>query len=77
MSNEHVSSEHDSPDDEVMCMCSGTTRGQIRTMFMNGLDTEAISRKSGALSGCGGCEWDIGAFLQELAAEASGEHPAE
>ncbi len=61
-----MSVENDNPDDEVMCMCSGTTRGQIRAMFLQGLDTEAISRKSGALSGCGGCEWDIGQYLETL-----------
>ena len=71
-----MSNHNDHPDDEVMCMCSGTTRGQIRAMFLQGLDTEAISRKSGALSGCGGCEWDIGAFLQELATEPGSDNPA-
>ena len=71
-----MSVENDNPDDEVMCMCSGTTRGQIRAMFLQGLDTEAISRKSGALSGCGGCEWDIGAFLQELAIEPGSDNSA-
>lgn len=57
------------PADEVMCMCSGTTRGSIQRMFEQGLDMETISRKSGALSGCGGCEWDIGEFLKELSAQ--------
>jgi len=28
---------------------------------------DAISRKTGAISGCGGCEWDIEQFLNELA----------
>lgn len=65
-----MNTENDNPDDEVMCMCSGTKRGQIRIMFMQGLDAEAISRKSGALSGCGGCEWDIEVFLKELTAES-------
>lgn len=27
----------------------------------------AISRWTGALSGCGGCEWDIAQFLKDLA----------
>lgn len=54
-------------DDEVMCSCSGTTRGQILNFFQAGLDLDAISRKSGALSGCAGCEWDIEQFLKELA----------
>lgn len=37
---------------------------------------QAISRWTGALSGCGGCEWDISDFLKEVsersAREASG-----
>lgn len=55
------------PTDEIMCHCSGTTRGNIQRLCEQGLDMEAISRKTGALSGCGGCEWDIAQFLNELA----------
>jgi NAD(P)H-nitrite reductase large subunit len=50
-----------------MCHCSGTKRGNIQTLFEQGMDVDAISRWTGALSGCGGCEWDIAAFLKELA----------
>ena len=53
--------------DQVMCTCSGTTRGKIYDLFMQGKDLESISRYSGALSGCGGCEWDIGEFVKALA----------
>ncbi|MDP2230657.1 (2Fe-2S)-binding protein [Methylotenera sp.] len=59
----------DNLDDEVMCSCSGTTRGQILRFFKAGLDIDAISRKTGALSGCAGCEWDIEQFLKELAVQ--------
>jgi hypothetical protein len=31
------------------------------------MDLQAISRWTGALSGCGGCEWDIADFMKELA----------
>ncbi|MBK9159986.1 MAG: (2Fe-2S)-binding protein [Nitrosomonadales bacterium] len=55
------------PNEEVMCSCSGTRRGYIRSLFEQGMDIDAISRWTGALSGCGGCEWDIAAFLKELA----------
>ncbi len=51
---------------EVMCTCSGTTRGMIYDLVMQGKDLEAISRYSGALSGCGGCEWEIGEFVRAL-----------
>lgn len=52
--------------DEVMCTCSGTKRGEIQRLFHQGMDAEAISRYSGALSGCGGCEWEIAEFLRIL-----------
>ena len=52
--------------DQVMCTCSGTTRGKIYDLFMQGKDLEAISQYSGALSGYGGCEWDIGEFVKAL-----------
>ncbi|MFA6061126.1 MAG: (2Fe-2S)-binding protein [Gallionella sp.] len=55
------------PSDVVMCHCSGTRRGNIQSLFEQGLDINAISRWTGALSGCGGCEWDIADFLKGLA----------
>lgn len=55
------------PDDPVMCSCSGTRRDYIRKLYQEeGKDLQAISRWTGALSGCGGCEWDIADFLREL-----------
>ncbi|MGB2831798.1 MAG: (2Fe-2S)-binding protein [Methylotenera sp.] len=62
-----MSTKDDHLKDEVMCACSGTTRGQIQNLFKEGLDIEAISRWTGALSGCAGCEWDVAEFLKELA----------
>ncbi|MFA6121308.1 MAG: (2Fe-2S)-binding protein [Sideroxydans sp.] len=55
------------PADHVMCHCSGTKRNKIQNLYEQGMDMAAISRWTGALSGCGGCEWDIAAFLKELA----------
>ncbi|OYY92195.1 MAG: (2Fe-2S)-binding protein [Methylophilaceae bacterium 17-44-8] len=52
--------------DEVMCTCSGTTRGQIYDLVMQGKDIDAISRWTGAKTGCGGCEWDIEVFVRAL-----------
>lgn len=54
------------PEDEVICPCSGTTRSQIQNLFEQGMDLDAISRWTGAVSGCGGCEWDITELLQQL-----------
>ncbi len=52
--------------DEIICPCSGTTRAKIQSLFEEGLDVEAISRRTGALSGCSGCEWDILEILKAL-----------
>ena len=57
-------------DDEILCTCSGTTRADIRRLFAEGKDAQAISQWTGALTGCGGCEWEIEVFLKELAKEA-------
>lgn len=53
--------------DEIMCPCSGTRRSNIQRLFEQGMDMDAISRYTGAISGCGGCEWDIAEFLKDLA----------
>ena len=65
--------ENDPLTDEIMCLCSGITRGDIVRMFEAGLDIDAISRKTGALSGCAGCEWDVGEFLRELTEAQAGK----
>jgi bacterioferritin-associated ferredoxin len=64
-----------SPADVVMCHCSGTKRDKIKSLFEQGLDMNAISRWTGALSGCGGCEWDIAQLLKELAEHRNGDVP--
>jgi bacterioferritin-associated ferredoxin len=59
--------------EEIMCACSGTTRGKIYDLVMQGKDFEAISQWTGINTGCSGCEWDIQAFvnaLTEMKAEA-------
>lgn len=57
-------------NDEVMCTCTGTKRSLIRDLHAKGMDMEAISRYSGAIAGCGGCEWEITTYLKWL-----DEHP--
>ena len=49
--------------DEVICPCSGTSRAKIQSLIEQGFDAETISRKTGAISGCGGCEWDIAEMI--------------
>ena len=61
-----MSLENATPEDEVLCFCSGTKRRDIRRLFEQGMDRQEISSWTGALTGCGGCEWDIEVFLQEL-----------
>lgn len=54
---------------EVLCSCSGTTRGLIIDLVKQGKDLEGISRYSGALSGCAGCEYEITELVTALQAE--------
>jgi NAD(P)H-nitrite reductase large subunit len=65
-----MSEENDESPNEVICSCSGTTRGMIQAMVRQGKDLDAISRYSGALTGCGGCEWDIGELVKALMTES-------
>jgi bacterioferritin-associated ferredoxin len=51
---------------EIICDCTGTTREKIRSLYLEGFDFEAISRKTGVNTGCGGCEWEIESFLEAL-----------
>ncbi|WP_417550454.1 (2Fe-2S)-binding protein [Methylophaga sp.] len=52
---------------EVICDCSGTTRGKIMSLVEQGvIDTDTISRKTGAISGCGSCDYEIETLLDEL-----------
>jgi bacterioferritin-associated ferredoxin len=61
-----MSQAEDNVEDEILCTCSGTTRGEIINLFFDGFSLDAISRKTGALSGCAGCEWDIGQLIKQL-----------
>lgn len=56
--------------DEIICDCSGTTRAKIESLFEQGIvDLDTISRKTGAVSGCGACEWDLEQLLDKLVQE--------
>jgi bacterioferritin-associated ferredoxin len=59
--------------DEIMCVCSGTTRGKIYDMVMQGKDFEAISQWTGVNTGCSGCEWDISEFVKALIEQQAAE----
>ncbi len=61
-------------EDEIMCDCTGTTRSDIKKLFFEGRDLDGISSKTGAITGCGGCEWSIEDYLDELMdAKSEGE----
>ena len=47
------------PVDDIICQCSGTTRAHIQRLFEQGCNLDDISRRTGVISGCGGCELDI------------------
>lgn len=58
--------EKDNLADEIICVCTGTTRGKIQQLVEQGFDIEAISRKTGVNTGCGGCEWEIESLISDL-----------
>lgn len=66
MSDEKNLENDDDFLNEIMCTCSGTTRGKIINLVVEGLDLDAISRRTGALSGCAGCEWDVEQLVKLL-----------
>lgn len=43
----------------IICDCSGTTVAKVTALIDEGHDLDMISRKTGAFSGCGGCEYDL------------------
>ena len=55
--------------DDVICQCSGTTRAKVQNLFEQGLNIEEISQRTGIVTGCGGCEWDIAELVNELSAQ--------
>jgi bacterioferritin-associated ferredoxin len=66
MSAEKDNPSPDYPADEIICTCSGTTRGQVYDLVLQGKDLDAISRWTGAKTGCGGCDWDLEVFVKAL-----------
>ncbi len=54
------------PDNDILCYCSGTTRQQIQKLLAEGVtDPDRISRITGAMSGCGGCEFEFEQLIAE------------
>jgi NAD(P)H-nitrite reductase large subunit len=61
-----MNTKNTNASDEIICPCSGTTKGKIQSLIAQGFDADAISRKTGAISGCGGCEWDIAELIRDF-----------
>ena len=66
MNDNNDSAKKDNLADEIMCACSGTTRGKIYDLVLAGKDFDAISQWTGVNTGCSGCEWDISEFVKAL-----------
>lgn len=63
----NAETDNDDDTDELMCDCTGTTRSLIERLYFDGYDMDRISSKTGIMTGCGSCEWDIEAYLAALA----------
>ena len=66
MSTKETKPTDDNVTDQIMCECTGTTRGKIFDLVAQGLDFDAISSKTGVNTGCGGCEWEVESFIEAL-----------
>lgn len=52
--------------DNILCHCSGTSKEKIMVLIEEGFVTlDDISRKTGACSGCGSCEYSVIELLDE------------
>lgn len=61
-----MTTEKNNPADDIVCDCTGTTFGKIQTLYEEGFSLNAICSKTGANTGCGGCEWEIEEFIKVL-----------
>ncbi|BCG64790.1 MAG: bacterioferritin-associated ferredoxin [Methyloprofundus sp.] len=63
MTNEMNNNDQKRPED-IICDCTGTTKTKIRQLIKQGNNTLGqISRKTGACTGCGSCDYDVMQFL--------------
>lgn len=50
--------------EDIVCFCSGTTRQKIKELIESGADSvDKISRATGAVSGCAGCDIPVQELL--------------
>lgn len=57
-------------DQDIICPCSGTRVGRIRTRFQDGLRSlEQLADATGVCTGCAGCECDVASLIAQLEQE--------
>lgn len=61
-----MANEKENLAEEIMCDCTGTTRGKIFDLVQLGFNLDQISSKTGVNTGCGGCEWEVECFIDAL-----------
>lgn len=53
-------------NDEVICSCTGTTRGKVIQLIKKGAkDLDKIASVTGASTGCGSCDVEVQDILDE------------
>lgn len=55
---------------EVICDCTGTTKGKVLSLIKNKADLDKISSATGAATGCGSCDVDIINLIDDHASES-------
>ncbi|MDC9725118.1 MAG: (2Fe-2S)-binding protein [Gammaproteobacteria bacterium] len=57
--------QNTSDHDDVICECTGTTRGKVQSLIDDGVtDFDQISDATGACTGCGSCDILISEMLE-------------
>ncbi len=52
---------------KIICPCSGITLEYIEKLIADGNDMDAIADRTGACTGCGGCEAAVFELLENAA----------
>jgi len=55
---------------QVICDCTGTTKGKVLSLIKQKADLDKISSATGAATGCGSCDVDIINLIDEHDSES-------
>jgi bacterioferritin-associated ferredoxin len=59
--------ENNFNNQQMICFCTGTSKAKIAELVGQGMNTvEQIINETGATTGCGGCDYMLNQFIQEL-----------